>query len=53
MSRPPREQGARRALAVVERGWQAKEERRHEYNTQAASARAKLHQLLERRMQAS
>ena len=32
---------------------QAKEELHREYNTQAASARAKLHQLLERRTQAN
>jgi hypothetical protein len=32
---------------------QAKEELHHEYNAQAASARAKLHQLLERRTQAN
>lgn len=32
---------------------QAKEELQHEYNAQAASARAKLHQLLERRTHAN
>jgi hypothetical protein len=32
---------------------QAKEELHHEYNAQAASARAKLQQLLERRTQAN